>query len=204
MVEELRHPLLVHKLNRIRDISTESSEIRTLLEDIASFMVYEALRSVSLQSRRVRIWIGERDFEFFEESSIVFVPILRAGLPMLEGALRVVPKARVGFLALKRDEKTLESRIYYSKLPDLEGARVLILDPMLATGGTLIKAIEEVMRGSPSEVLSLHVVCAPEGIERVSRAFPRHRMFTVSVDEGLNDRGFIIPGLGDMGDRLYS
>ena len=167
-------------------------------------MVYEALRSVPLKTKRIRIWIGEREFEFFEESSVVFVPILRAGLPMLNGALRAVPRAKVGFLALKRDEETLESKVYYSKLPDLEGARVLVLDPMLATGGTLIKAVEEVRKGNPSEVVSLHVVCAPEGIERVEKAFPDHRMFTVSIDEGLNDRGFIIPGLGDMGDRLYS
>ena len=167
-------------------------------------MVYEALRYTPLEVRRIETWVGEREFEFVREEEIVFVPILRAGLPMLEGALRAVPNARVGFLAIKRNEETLESKVYYSRLPDLKGAKVLILDPMLATGGTLIKAIEEVLKGNPSEIVSLHVVCAPEGIERVGERFPQHRMFTVSVDERLNDKGYIIPGLGDMGDRLFS
>ncbi len=204
MVEELRHPLLVHKLNRIRDVSTKRGEIKDLLEEIATLMVYEALRYAPLEVRRIETWVGEREFEFVREEEIVFVPILRAGLPMLEGALRAVPNARVGFLAIKRNEETLESKVYYSRLPDLKGAKVLILDPMLATGGTLIKAIEEVLKGNPSEIVSLHVVCAPEGIERVGKRFPQHRMFTVSVDERLNDKGYIIPGLGDMGDRLFS
>ncbi len=204
MVEELRHPLLVHKLNRIRDVSTKRGEIKDLLEEIATLMVYEALRYVPLEVRRIETWVGEKEFEFVSEEEIVFVPILRAGLPMLEGALRAVPNSRVGFLAIKRNEETLESKVYYSRLPDLKGAKVLILDPMLATGGTLIKAIEEVLKGNPSEIVSLHVVCAPEGIERVGERFPEHRMFTVSVDERLNDKGYIIPGLGDMGDRLFS
>ena len=204
MVRELKHPLLVHKLNKIRDLSTRRGEVKDLLEEIATFMVYEALVSMPLEVRRVETWIGEREFGFVKEDSVVFVPILRAGLPMLEGALRAVPNARVGFLAIKRNEETLESKVFYARLPEMEGAKVLILDPMLATGGTLVKAIEEVLKGNPSETVSLHVVCAPEGIEKVRKAFPEHRILTVSVDEGLNNRGYIIPGLGDMGDRLFS
>jgi len=178
LVEEIRHPLLVHKLNRIRDVNTKGSEIKKLLEEIAIFMVFHALGSLPFKKKKVETWIGPREFEFVDESSVAFVPVLRAG-------------------------QTLRSKVYYSKLPDLEGRKVLILDPMLATGGTLVRALEEVLRGRPAETMSLHVVCAPEGIERVRKSFPKHKIFTVSVDEGLNDRGFIIPGLGDMGDRLF-
>lgn len=204
MVKKLNHPVLIHKLSRIRDLSTPRGDLIGLLEDIASFMVYEVLSDMELLPREVEIWIGKREFEFIDEKSVVFVPILRAGLPMLEGALRVVPNANVGFLAMKRDEETLESKIYYSRLPKIEGKRVVILDPMLATGGTLEKAIEEVRRFGPHDTVSVHIVCAPEGIERIEKAYPDHRLFTVSVDEGLNSKGYIVPGLGDMGDRLYS
>ena len=204
LLKEIRHPLLLHKLNSIRNINTKGSEIKRLLEEIATMMVYEALRDIPARTKKIEIWIGRREFEFVEEREIVFIPVLRAGLPMLEGALRAVPNARAGFLAIKRNEETLESKVYYSKLPDLRGTRVLILDPMLATGGTLIRAIEEVLKGDPAETISLHVVCAPEGVENVKKSFPDHRIYTVSVDERLNDRGYIIPGLGDMGDRLFS
>ena len=204
LVNEIRHPLLLHKLNSIRNVNTKGSEIKKLLEEIATVMVYEALRDLPTRTKRIETWIGEREFEFIREEKIVFVPVLRAGLPMLEGALRAVPNAKVGFLAIKRNESTLEAKVYYSRLPDLKGTRVLILDPMLATGGTLVKAIEEISKDDPAETVSLHVVCAPEGIEKVRRSFSEHRIYTVSMDECLNDKGYIIPGLGDMGDRLYS
>jgi len=204
LVRELGHPLLVHKLNRIRDISTPREIIEKLLEDIATLMVYEALSELGLHRKEIEIWLGRREFGFIDEGEVVFVTILRAGVPMLEGALRVLPNASSGFLAIKRDEETLESRVFYSRLPELRGKRVLILDPMLATGGTLIKALSEVVRHKPASTTSLHIVCAPEGIEKVKDAYPDHRLLTVSIDEGLNDRGYIVPGLGDMGDRLFS
>jgi len=204
MVKKLKHPVLIHKLNRIRDLSTPRGDLIGLLEDISSFMVYEVLSDMKLVLREIEIWVGRREFRFVDEKEVVFVPILRAGLPMLEGALRVIPNASVGFLAIKRDEKTLESRIYYSRLPEIRGKRVIILDPMLATGGTLEKAIGEVMNLDPRETISVHIVCAPEGVERIEKIYPDHKLFTVSVDEGLNSKGYIIPGLGDMGDRLYS
>ncbi len=204
MVRELKHPVLIHKLNKIRDISTPRDDLISLLKDITSFMIYEVLSDLELREKEIEIWMGKRSFEFINEKEIVFIPILRAGLPMLEGAIRVVPSTSVGFLAIKRDEETLESRIYYSRLPEIPGKRVVILDPMLATGGTLVKALEEVKKHNPKEVLSIHIVCAPEGVNNVLRKFPEHKLFTISVDEYLNDKGYIIPGLGDMGDRLYS
>ncbi len=198
------HPILVHKLNRIRDLRTQRGELVRLLEELSSLMVYEVFRGLEMQRKEIETWIGRREFEFINEGEIVFVPIMRAGLPMLEGALRVVPSASVGFMAIKRNEETLEPTLFYSRLPDLNGRIVLILDPMLATGGTILLAISEVLKGRPRKVMSLHLVCAPEGIERVERERPEHVLFTVSVDEGLNDKGYILPGLGDMGDRLFS
>lgn len=204
MVRELRHPILVHKLNRIRDVSTPREVMRRLLEDIATLMVYDALSGIETHRREIELWIGRREFEFVNEGEVVFVPILRAGVPMLEGAMRVLPNASSGFLAIKRDEKTLESTLFYSRLPELEGRIVVILDPMLATGGTLLKALEEVDKGRPLKTMSLHIICAPEGVKRVEEEQPQHELFTISVDERLNDKGYIIPGLGDMGDRLFS
>ncbi len=204
MVREIKHPVLIHKLNRIRELSTPRETIFELLKDIASFMVYEALSDLELVEREVDIWIGRRRFGFVEEKTVVFVPILRAGIPMLEGAQRVISNASTGFLALKRDEETLESHLYYSRLPDLSGRKVIILDPMLATGGTLAKALGEIVKGGPEQTMSIHIVCAPQGIQKVEKEFPNHKLYTISIDEGLSDRGYIIPGLGDMGDRLFS
>jgi uracil phosphoribosyltransferase len=204
LAKELNHPVLIHKLNSIRSLSTPREVLRSLLEDIATLMVYEALRDMELEEKEIEIWIGRRRFRFLGEERVVFVPILRAGLPMLEGALRVLPNASSGFLAIKREEETLESEIFYARLPRLEGKRVVVLDPMLATGGTLLKALEELKDRGADETMSLHIVCAPEGIEKVERLHPDHKLYTVSIDEGLNSKGYIIPGLGDMGDRLFS
>ena len=204
MVRELRHPVLVHKLSRIRDVRTPKETLRSLLREIGSFMVYELLSDLQTGEREIETWLGVRSFPFVREEEVVFVAVLRAGLPMLEGALSVLPGAGTGFLAAKRNEETLESRVFYTRLPDLAGRKVVILDPRLATGGTLISSLREVVGQNPSQTVSVHIVCAPEGIERVRERFPQHRLLTVSVDEGLNSRGYIVPGLGDMGDRLYS
>ena len=204
MFKKLEHPVLTHKLNRIREVSTPRHEVYNLVTDISSFMVYEVLRSAGMYSREIELWSGRFEFEFIDQREYVFVPILRAGIPMLEGALNVLPDASSGFIAQSRDELTLKSEVFYSKIPPLEGKVSVILDPMLATGGTLLNALREVLPSKPVRTISLHLVCAPEGVERVSEEFPKHDIYTVSLDEGLNDRGFILPGLGDMGDRLFS
>lgn len=193
-----------HKLNLMRDLSMQSDKLRALLREISTLLVYESLRELPLVERAVLTRADERKFKFVDETAVVFVPILRAGIPMLDGALTVLPRAGVGFLALKRNEETLEAELYYSRLPNLQGKKVLILDPMLATGGTLLKAIEEVMKFFPAETFSIHILCAPEGISKVEKAFPMHTVITAGVDEGLDSRGFIVPGLGDVGDRLFS
>ena len=204
MIVELSHPLIKHKVNtaRIQDISAD--ELRRTLKELGFMLVYEALKDIPLKGKVVRTWIGNREFKYVDEEGIVFVPILRAGLSLLEGALQAVPNAKVGFLGIKRDEETLISHIYYSRLPDLKEKTVLILDPMLATGGTLEVALKEIMKHSPLKVKSVHVIASPEGLKRIENEFGEVEIFVGNVDERLNDRGYIIPGLGDIGDRLYS
>ncbi len=204
MLVELDHPILQHKLNIIRDINTSQADLRSILQSIGELTVYEVLKDVKTFKKKIKTWIGVREFSFIEEKKIVFIAILRAGLPMLEGALRVIPFAKVGFLALKRNEKTLKADLFYSRLPDICGKRVIILDPMLATGSSLTVALREIKKGNPERTESVHIVSAPEGIGKVLKEFPNHELYTVSVDEKLNSKGYIIPGLGDMGDRLYS
>ena len=160
------------------------------------------LDSVPTRSMQIETPMGEYVFEFVIEEDFVFVPILRAGLPMLNGALRVFQKASVGFLAIRRDEETLKSHVYYSRLPHLEGKHVVILDPMLATGGTLELALKIIMEKNPKKVYTFHLVASPEGVERFK--YWEVSISTVSLDDGLNTKGYIVPGVGDMGDRLFS
>ena len=204
MARTVDHPLVISMVTKLRDLATPPEVLRSTLKVLGTLMVYEVLRDEKEVSEEVKTWVGKFTFPKVQEDRIVLVCILRAALPMLEGALDLVPKAQVGFLGVKRDEETLKSKVYYSKLPQTEGRRVLILDPMLATGRSLSVALEEVLKGNPASTESLHIISAPEGISYVEARFPDHRVYTAAVDRGLNDRGFIVPGLGDMGDRLFS
>lgn len=204
MIVELSHPLIKHKVNTARIQDTSAEKLRKTLKELGFMLVYEALKDILLEEKEVRTWIGNKRFNYLNEEEIVFVPILRAGLSFLEGALQVVPNAKVGFLGIKRNEETLESHIYYSRLPELKGKTVVILDPMLATGGTLEVALREILKHSPLKVKSVHAIAAPEGLKRIEEKFKEVEIFVGNVDERLNDKGYIIPGLGDIGDRLYA
>ncbi len=201
---EVKHPLLVHRLGQLRDLKTPRELMRSYLEDVGFLLTYEALCSAPQERREIETWIGKRVFPFLKEEDYVLVAVLRAGLPMLEGALRALRGAEVGFLAISRNEKTLRAEVHYSRLPDLKGKKVFLLDPMLATGATLSVALAKIYDREPAEVLCLTLLCAPEGVERVISSFPDTVIYTASLEEGLDPRGFIIPGLGDMGDRLFS
>ncbi len=203
MFKILDHPLLVHKVNTIRSLDTGRGDLFTLLEDIGALMTYEALRDAELEDREIDIWIGKRTFGFLKEENIVLVPVMRAGLPMFNGSKRVLPNALSGFLALSRDEETLSAKVFYSKLPE-GGDVAFIYDPMLATGGTLLETLHLLREQGFNRTLSFHIVAVEESIRKVEEKFPDHTIYTVSIDEGLNSQGFIIPGLGDMGDRLSS
>lgn len=204
MIYEVLHPLVQHKVNLLRDSSLTREKLRKTLKELSSLLVYESLYDLRLELRKINTWIGEKLFPFIKEEEIVFVPILRAGLGMLEGALEVVPNAEIGFIAAKRNEKTLKARIYYKRIPNLKGKVVVLLDPMLATGNTLKVVLKEIRKGKPKVIKSIHVIASPEGSLEINKKFKDVELFIGKMDEKLNAKGYIIPGLGDMGDRLYS
>lgn len=198
------NPLIKHKLNLIRDMSTPPERLRCLVEEISLMCMPYLAEGLPTYRRRIRTPLVERDFEFIDEGNIVLVCILRAGLPMLSGALKALPSASSGFLAIKRDEKSLLSKLYYSRLPKIEGKYVILLDPMLATGGTFQLAMEELGALRPRSVRSLHIVASPQGIEEINSKYPDVDLYVISVDERLNSMGYIVPGVGDIGDRLFT
>lgn len=200
----LDYPLLTHKLNLIRDKYAQPQALRALVEELTLMAMPYVTECFPRRERLIETPMGGSVFEFIEEERVVFLCILRAGLPMLNGALRALPRASVGFLAVKRDEELLTPRLYYSRLPEVKDRWVVLLDPMLATGGTLHMAIEEIKPMKPERILCLNLLASPEGLEKVLSSHPEVDFFLVKVDRGLNSRGYIVPGVGDIGDRLFT
>lgn len=198
------HPLIQHKLSILRDIETSTKEFRDLVNEIAMLMVYDATRDLPLTDKKVETPCGVADCKVIAGRKLAFVPILRAGLGMVEGALELVPAARVGHIGLYRDEETLKPVEYYCKLPkDIEKRDVFVLDPMLATGGSAIDAISQIKLRKPHSIKFLCIIAAPEGLEALKEAHPDVDIFCAGMDERLNDHGYIVPGLGDAGDRIF-
>jgi uracil phosphoribosyltransferase len=207
-VHAVDHPLVAHKLTMLRDIATTSPTFRQLTDELVTLLAYEATRSVRVAPVRVLTPIGQADGVHLAHPAPLVVPILRAGLGMLEGMTRLVPTAEVGFLGLVRDEDTLHATTYASRLPEhLSGRQCFVLDPMLATGGTLASAIKYLADRHAAEVTVVCLLTAPEGLERLETETAALQLpltvVTASIDERLNERGYIVPGLGDAGDRLY-
>lgn len=198
------HPLIQHKLSILRDIETSTKEFRDLVNEIAMLMVYDATRDLPLTDKKVETPCGIAECKVIAGRKLAFVPILRAGLGMVEGALELVPAARVGHIGLYRDEETLKPVEYYCKLPkDIEKRDVFVLDPMLATGGSAIDAISQIKLRKPHSIKFLCIIAAPEGLEALKEAHPDVDIFCAGMDERLNDHGYIVPGLGDAGDRIF-
>ena len=201
------HPLVRHKITVLRDKNTPSPTFRQLVEELVALLAYEATRNIRVEDHPVETPLTTTVGTRLADPRPLIVPILRAGLGMLEGLMRVVPSAEVGFLGLKRDEETLEAITYANRLPEhLDGRQVFILDPMLATGGSLVAAINYVLQRGATDVTCVCLLAAPEGIEQVrSQVGDRAEVSVVvaCVDEKLNENGYIVPGLGDAGDRLY-
>ena len=202
------HPLITHKLTLLRDESTPSPTFRSLTEEIVSLLAYEAMRDVKTESVKVKTPVAMAEGAQLTKPSPVVVPILRAGLGMLEGMSRLIPTAEIGFLGMVRDEKTLKASTYANRLPDdLTNRQCYILDPMLATGGTLVSAIEFLAQKGATEITAICILAAPEGIAVLDKAFADSNLNLKLVigaqDERLNEKGYIVPGLGDAGDRLY-
>lgn len=198
----IEHPLAGHLLTELRDARTAPERFRSLTKRLATVLVLEAARSLPTRSEPVSTPVADTSGQRLV-ARVVAVPILRAGLGMLTSATELLPDVEVGYVGLERDEQTLLPSSYYLKVPELDGATVLVLDPMLATGGSASFALD-VLRGSGATDLQLLcVVAAPEGVRMVSERHPDVRIITAALDERLNDVGYIVPGLGDFGDRLY-
>lgn len=200
------HPLITHKLTLLRDKNTPSPTFRSLAEELVTLLTYEATRDIKTKPVTVETPVTKASGVHLSEPRPLIVPVLRAGLGMLEGILKLLPSAEVGFLGIKRNEETLEPFTYAERLPeDLTGRQVYIIDPMLATGGTLIDSINYVFARGAEEVTAICLIGAPEGLAAVEKAVGDKNVTIVlgALDEKLNEVGYIVPGLGDAGDRLY-
>jgi len=196
------HPLVADSVARLRDKETEPEEFRTLARKVISLLLYEATADLSLRRGTVMTPLQEAPAAWIEKE-VVAVPVLRAGLGLLAPVLELLPRVSVGYIGLERDEETALARIYYNKLPRLEGKVPLLLDPMLATGGSGAMALDLIKEAGGVEPRMICVVAAPEGVRVIEERHPEVRIFAAALDEGLNDRAFIVPGLGDFGDRLF-
>lgn len=199
----IRHPLVQHNLTRLRDQATGPQEFRRVLSEVAALMVYEATRSFQVQRGRVETPLAPAP-GYTLKREVVLVPVLRAGLGMLDSILQLIPHARVGFIGLKREETTLKASTYHQSLPrDLTNFEVILIDPMLATGGSAVAAMDLLAGLKVRRVRMVNLVAAPEGIRHLHRRYPNLPIFTAAVDRALNNKGYILPGLGDAGDRLF-
>jgi uracil phosphoribosyltransferase len=203
-VIEVKHPLVQHKLSYLRDKDTPTVHFRKIANEVTLLLTYEATKDFPTEEVEIETPLERTTVQRISGKKVAVCPVLRAGMGMLDGVLSLVSGARVGFIGLYRDEETLEAVEYYVKLPtDLAERDAIVLDPMLATGNSSVAAIAKVKEAGARSVTLVCLVSAPEGIERVHAEHPDVRIVTAAIDRGLNERGFIVPGLGDAGDRLY-
>src|ERR671924_1073128 len=203
-VTEVRHPLVQHKLSYLRDGATPTVHFRKLVNEVTLLLVYEATKDFPTEPVEIETPLEPMTAQRISGKKVAVCPVLRAGVGMLDGVLSLISSARVGFIGLYRDEATLQPVEYYSKLPaDVADRDVILLDPMLATGNSTAAAVETVKKAGASSVRLIAIIAAPEGIERIHRDHPDVQIVVAAIDRGLNERGFIVPGLGDAGDRLY-
>ncbi|MDV7212989.1 uracil phosphoribosyltransferase [Azotobacter beijerinckii] len=203
-IHEIRHPLIRHKLGLMRraDISTKS--FRELAQEVGALLTYEATQDLPLESCEIEGWCGPVEVEKIAGKKITVVPILRAGIGMLDGVLRLIPSAKVSVVGLSRNEETLVAHTYVEKLVgEIDQRLALIVDPMLATGGSMIATIDLLKRAGCKEIRALVLVAAPEGIRQLEQAHPDVTIYTAAIDQRLNEHGYIIPGLGDAGDKVF-
>ena len=203
MAELIDHPCVQHKLAIIRDIDTGHKRFRELATEITKFVCYEALKNIKMKEVMIQTRVAEAKCQKID-TDIVVVPILRAGVGMLEGILELVPTARVGFVGLYRDEKTKLPVTYYERFPpQIEGGTCIVIDPMLATGNSSAAAVDLIKEQGATNIRFLCLLAAPEGVEKFNQAHPDVPVITAAIDDHLNDKGYIVPGLGDAGDRMY-
>ncbi|MDE6294097.1 MAG: uracil phosphoribosyltransferase [Clostridiales bacterium] len=200
----LSHPLINHKIAMLRSVDTKTKDFRELVEEITMLLTYEAFKDVPTHEVEITTPLIKCKQQMVNENSIAVVPVLRAGLGMVAGVHTLFPTAKVGHIGMYRDEETLEPQEYYCKLPQgIQNMRAIVLDPMLATGGSAAAAIDLLKRKGCKEIRQMSIIAAPEGIEKLATAHPDVKIFVAVLDEKLNENGYILPGLGDAGDRLF-
>lgn len=203
-VQEIKHPLVQHKLGLMRSSNKSTRSFRQLAAEVGCLLTYEATKDLELEEYTIEGWCGDIQAERIKGKKITVVPILRAGLGMLDGVLELVPSAKISVVGLYRDEETLEPVTYFEKLAsDIDARMALVVDPMLATGGSMIATIDLLKEAGCTSIRALVLVAAPEGIEKVQAAHPDVDVFTASIDDCLNEHGYIMPGLGDAGDKIF-
>ncbi|HVC16174.1 MAG TPA: uracil phosphoribosyltransferase [Rhodanobacter sp.] len=203
-IVEVGHPLIQHKLGLMRRAGVSTKEFRELAAEVAALLTYEATRDLETVVQRIDGWAGPLDVRQIKGKKITIVPILRAGMGMLPGVLGMIPSAKVSVIGVQRDERTLRPVPYYEKLSGRMDERIaLIVDPMLATAGTLIAAVDMLKAAGCKHIKGLFLVAAPEGLQRIEAAHPDIEIYTAAIDQRLNENGYILPGLGDAGDKIF-
>ena len=198
------HPLLKHKVSILRNKNTGTNEFRTVVEEIAMLIGYEALRDLDVEEVSVETPLETAMCPVIAGKKPAVVPILRAGLGMVDGVLKLMPAAKIGHIGLYRDEETFEPKEYYCKLPaPIDQRKIFVVDPMLATGGSAVAAIDFIKQHGGKDITFMCVIAAPEGVERLHKAHPDVKIFVGNLDRGLNEKAYILPGLGDAGDRIF-
>ena len=203
-VHEITHPLVRHKLGLLRERNISTKDFRELASEVGMLLAYEATRNLPVERVTIDSWAGPISVDRIKGKKMTIVPILRAGLGMMDGVLKAMPTARVSVVGLYRDEQTLQPVTYFKKLvQDIHQRQALILDPMLATGGTLVAVIDMLKAAGCRDIIGIFLVAAPEGIRKLQAAHPEVDIYVASVDERLNEDGYILPGLGDAGDKIF-
>lgn len=204
MYNELHHPLIQSLVNTLRNSAIDAFTFRHTIKELTKLLLYDALHNEVLISKQVATWNGDKEYGYIDEEHIVIVSVLRAALPMHEAIIDTLHNAVSGFLGIKRDETTHKSVLYYDRVGDCKGKKVILVDPMVATGGSLCDAIEVLKAKGADSICTLNIIASPEGIRKIERLHPEVRMIIAKIDEKLNRDMFIIPGLGDAGDRAYN
>ncbi|MFT5259786.1 MAG: uracil phosphoribosyltransferase [Saprospiraceae bacterium] len=203
-IHEIKHPLIRHKLGLIRKRNISTKVFRELAAEIGMLLTYEATRSLPTEEIEIDIWSGSATVDQIKGKKISVVPILRAGIGMLDGVLQAIPSAKVSVVGLYRDEETLQPVPYFEKLvEDIDERKAMVIDPMLATGGTLIATIDMLKKAGCKDIIGIFLVAAPEGIAALQEKHPDVEVYTAAIDSHLNESGYIIPGLGDAGDKIF-
>ncbi len=203
-VIKLNHPLVSHKLTILRDKNTGTKEFREIISELSTIICYEAMKDIKLEDVEIETPICKTKGKKLNEDNFAFIPILRAGTGMLDGLIKVMPNAKIGHIGMYRNEETLKPIPYYFKTPsNLDKREVIVLDPMLATGGSGIDAINKLKEHGAKKIKFLCIIAAPEGIKKMQEAHPDVQIYCADIDEKLNEHGYIVPGLGDAGDRIF-